>query len=249
MLSLARRLFRRLVPRRTDPLLDGAIVPAPEDARFEAAYLALVDRSDPFFAARYFEGTRWRGVLRAFRTPPARLLDVGAGDGAIELALHAGGYDVVSVETSWNDVARRLGVRRVVADAAALPFRPSSFDAIVCLETIEHLTRPRDAAVEIARVSRPLALFLLTTPSRLRYIFAGDPHFGIGGLVLLPPRWQRWIAARRGFDRPDHYVERVYHSVGQIENTLAPFGIERILSRSRMPHRWFWDAIVLRKGD
>jgi SAM-dependent methyltransferase len=242
-----RRLFRRFFPRLRHLLLDGEVAPAPDDVRFEREYLALVGRSDPFVAARYFEGKRWRNVVQAFLRPPARMLDVGAGDGAIELAMQAGGYSAVSVESLWNDVARRLGVRRVIADASALPFRNGVFDAILCLETVEHLEQPRAAAAEMARVGRRDALLLLTTPPRWRYAFAGDPHFGIRGLVLLPPSWQRRIAARRGFDRAEHYVNRIYGSVPQIERALRPFRLQRVLSRSRMPLRWSWDAIVLRR--
>jgi SAM-dependent methyltransferase len=244
---MARRLFRRFFPRRRDPLLDADISPAPLDAQFEAAYLRRIDRSDPFLEARYFEGTRWRNVLRELVAPPARVLDAGAGDGAIELALSAGGYHVVSIESLWNDVARQLDVVRVIGDVTALPFRDGVFDAVVCLETIEHLERPNAAAAELSRATRTGAVMLLTTPARWRYAFARDPHFGIRGLALLPPRWQRTIAARRGFRSPEHFVGRLYGSVPQIARAFAPFKIERVLSRSRMPGRWFWDAIVMRK--
>ncbi len=246
-MSTVRRFFRRFFPRLRDPLLDAEVEPAADDARFERAYLALVDRSDPFLAARYFEGRRWRNVLRAFAPPPARILDVGAGDGAIELAFAAGGYEVVSVEPIWNDVARRLGVRRVIADVARLPFRGGVFDALLCLETLEHLEQPRAAASEMSRVVRREAVLLLTTPPRWRFALRGDPHFGIPGLLLLPARWQRRIAARKGFDRSDHYVERIYGSIRQIERALSPFRIDRVLSRSRLPRRWFWDAVVMRR--
>ncbi|PYQ58476.1 MAG: hypothetical protein DMF58_15160 [Acidobacteria bacterium] len=240
MLALPRRLFRKLFPRRRDPLLDGEFKQYAHDARNESAYRALIDPNDPFVAARYFEGIRWRNVLAAFTPAPARLLDVGAGDGAIELALSAGGYSAYSVEPLWNDVARRLGVRRVIADAESLPFRCGVFDALVCLETLEHLVRPRAVASELARVTVPNAVMLLTTPPRWRFAFRRDPHFGIRGLLLLPTSLQRRAA-------PEHFVDRIYGSVKQIERALSPFHVERVLSRTRTPRRWFWDAIVLRK--
>ena len=205
--------------------------------------MRLIDASVPFVEARYVEGMRWRNVLRDFIPPDARILDVGAGDGAIELALRAGGHRVVSIETMWNEVARQLGVARVIADAEALPFRDRVFDAIVCLETIEHLRAPRATAEELARATRPAGVMLVTTPPRWRFAFVPDPHFSIRGLHLLPTKWQRDIAAHRG-----HFIDRIYESVPQIEKALAPFVIERVLSRSRMPRRWFWDAIILRKS-
>ncbi len=246
MWRITRQIFRRFFPRRRDPLLDAYVARSPEDDRFEKEYLQLIDRSDAFVASRYVEGIRWRGVLEGFTPAPARVLDVGAGDGAIELALRGGGYSVVSVESLWNEVARKLKVTRVIGDAAALPFRNGVFDALVCLETIEHLRAPRRVAAEMSRVARPNAALLVTTPARWRFALRADPHFGIRGLLLLPPALQRWIASRRGFDHSKHYVDRIYGSVPQIERALSQFVLERVLSRTRTPRRFFWDAIVMR---
>ncbi|HEV7919761.1 MAG TPA: class I SAM-dependent methyltransferase [Thermoanaerobaculia bacterium] len=201
----------------------------------------------PFLRQRYAEGIRWRQVLRAYLPPPARLLDLGAGNGAIELAMQAGGYSVVSVDAGWNDDARRLAVRRVVADAAALPFRPAVFDALLLLETVEHLPDVRAAARECARVLRAAAPALVTTPPRWRYALRADPHFAIRFLLLLPARLQRAVAARRGFAGPHHHVDRIYGSVPQLARSFAPFAVQEVLSRSRLPKRWFWDAVVLRR--
>jgi SAM-dependent methyltransferase len=244
---MLRRIVRRFLPRREHPLLDR-VERIPSDNALERSYLAAVasDSSDSFVAARYYEGTRWRTVLRGFVPPPARLLDLGAGNGAIELAMSAGGYKAFSVEREWNDVARVLRVRRVIADVGALPFRRSAFDVVLCLELIEHLSQVSAAVPEIVRVARADAYVLLTTPARWRYFLRRDPHFGIPLLTLFPASIQRRIAAARGFDQPHHYVDRIYASVTQIARTLLPLEVVVVLSRSRMPSRWFWDAILLR---
>jgi ubiquinone/menaquinone biosynthesis C-methylase UbiE len=51
----------------------------------------------------------------------------------------------------------------VQADATMLPFADSSFDGVICSETIE----PRDDCVvsEIARVLRPRGVLLVTVPN------------------------------------------------------------------------------------
>src|SRR5438445_3203044 len=244
---MLRRIVRRFLPRREHPLLDR-VERIPSDDALEGRYRAAVvsDSSDSFIAARYYEGTRWRTVLHGFVPPSARLLDLGAGDGAIELAMSAGGYKAFSVEREWNDVAKILGVRRVIADVGALPFRRSVFDVVLCLELIEHLSQVSAAVPEIMRVARSGAYVLLTTPARWRYFLRRDPHFGIPLLTLWPAPVQRRIAAARGFDQPHHYVSRIYSSVTQIARTLFPLQIVAVLSRSRMPSRWFWDAIFLR---
>jgi SAM-dependent methyltransferase len=245
-----RRLFRRFFPRLKHPLLDAARPPLGNDVAYAAAYAATIEESDPFVTERFEEGRRWRGVLQHYN-PGKRILDLGAGNGAVELAF-ATEWSVFSVEVAWNDVVRRLrdktgaSLRRVIADAGALPFRDGAFDAVTCLETVEHLRDRRAAAEEIRRVVAHGGLLLVTTPPRLRYLLRPDPHFGIRGLLLLPPALQRAIAARRGFDRPDHYVDRIYTSVGQLRRLFRGFEVLEILSRSRLPRRWFWDAIVFR---
>jgi len=199
-------------------------------------------------ASRYAEGVRWRGVLAAYVAPPARLLDIGAGNGAVELAMAAGGYSVVSVDTEWNATARSLGARRVIADATALPFRDGAFDALLMLEAVEHLPRPREVSAQADRVLRRGGCVLVTTPPRWRFALRGDPHFGIPLLLLLPPALQRAVAARRGFRQRHHYVHRIYSSSGQVVRALPPLRLRAVLSRSRAPRRWFWDALLLVKS-
>jgi len=247
-----RRLYRRFFPRLRHPLLDAARPLLGRDAEFAAAYAALVDAADPFLRERFEEGRRWRHVLQHYK-PGKRVLDLGGGNGAIELAFAAAAeWSTVSVEIEWSNVVRQLRVRtgaplrRVVADAAALPFRDGAFDAITFLETVEHLHDRRAAAAEIRRVTAPGGLLLVITPPRLRWVLRPDPHFGIRGLLLLPPALQRAVAARRGFRHPDHYVDRIYTSVAQLRRLFRGFEVLEILSRSRAPRRWFWDAIVFR---
>lgn len=103
---------------------------------------------------------------------------------------------------------------------------------------------PASAGGEIDRVTKAGAILLIATPVRLRWLFRPDPHFAIRGLLLLPPRWQRVVAARRGFTQPEHYVDRIYTSARQIGGLFRAFRLREILSRSRAPRRWFFDAIV-----
>src|SRR4051794_8445555 len=95
---MLKRAFRLVFPRVVDPILDAPPRTVAEDEAIETRYQALIDRNDLFREARYREGIRWRGVLEHFISPPARLLDLGAGDGAIELALNAGQYITTSVD-------------------------------------------------------------------------------------------------------------------------------------------------------
>lgn len=252
-----RRSVRRFVPRLLDPVLDAPAPDVPLDATYARAYadaLLDVERSDIFLAARYEEGKRWRAVLDRVGVGNGLVLDIGSGTGAVALANAAGGRRVVTLDFVWNESARlahrRAGAmyRHVIADAAALPFRDDAFEALVCLETVEHFPDAAAAGRESSRVLRGGGQIVLITPARLAWIFRPDPHFQIRFLLLFPPRWQRRIAARRGFDQPYHFVDRIYSTSKQIEALYPGCSIERVMTRSRLPKRLFWDALVLRKA-
>jgi SAM-dependent methyltransferase len=252
-----RRLFRRFFPRLSDPWLDTPAAPLPRDGEIAAAYLSALlpeQRQELFLTARYDEGRRWREVLRRAGVSSGRVLDIGSGAGGVSLALAAAGLVAVTADSVWNDSLRRafraarLPMRHVIADAAALPFRGGAFDAMVHLETLEHLPQPERAGAEASRVLRHGATIVLITPARLAWIFRRDPHFAIPFLILFPPSLQRWIAASRGHGGPHDYVDRIYNSSRAIERLFSDCRIEHTLTRSRLPKRWFWDALVLRKG-
>lgn len=254
-LKRLRSLFRRFLPRRTDPILDTPPPDSLEDRRLEALYARAVgDGADAFTRMRFQEGRRWRAVAWRIGAETDRVLDIGGGNGAIELAF-AGASTVFSVEREWNDDVRRihraagLPLRRVIADAAALPFRRDAFSLVLLLETLEHMEETRKSAQEIERVMRKGAMLLITTPPRWRFLLAPDPHFGIRGLLLLPTPLQRRIAARRGFNSADHHVEAIYWSVRAISRVFDGLTLSTVLSRSRASKRWIWDAIVLRKSS
>lgn len=256
MLRSLRRLVRRFVPRVVDPWLDAAIVPVARDDAFGAAYkssLAPFEQGDMHAEARYFEGTRWRGVMERAAGTDGIVLDLGSGSGGVTLALAAGGRSVISVDNGWSETGRlahrRAGVpyRHVVADAERLPFRSGAFGSIICIDTIEHFPDARAAGAEASRVLRHGGTLVMTTPARLGWIFRRDPHFNIRFLLMFSPAEQRRIAARRGFDQPHHFVDRIYMDARTLERLFPGSVIVRTLKRSRLPSRWFWEALVLRK--
>jgi SAM-dependent methyltransferase len=99
----------------------------------------------------------------------ADCLDVGCGDGGtsgIWLSSHAGSYRGVDVSGAAIEMARGAGLdAQVISDAAELPFEDGSFDAVVCIEVLEHLFEPLQAAQEIARVLRPGGILIASVPN------------------------------------------------------------------------------------
>ncbi len=257
MIKLLRRWFRRVVPRLSDPWLDAPIESVPLDEPYDRAYaesLPEFERNDPYAAARYFEARRWRGVLRRAAPREGLVLDLGSGTGSVGLALTAAGMRPVSIDSIWGETSRlahkraRAPFRFVAGDAENLPFRDGVFEAVICLDTFEHFHDAARAGAEASRVLRSGGAVILATPPRLAWTFRGDPHFNIPLLLAFPPRVQRWIAARRGFDQPHHFVDRIYTTATSIALLFPNCRIERTLTRSRLPKRFFWEALVLRKG-
>lgn len=87
----------------------------------------------------------------------ARVLDVGAGTGAVSRAvLAAGAGAAVASDAAFGMLAHRAGERppAVVGDLLALPFADAAFDAAVAGFSLNHLTDPAAGLREMARVTR-----------------------------------------------------------------------------------------------
>lgn len=112
-------------------------------------------------------------LLAGFAVKPRRILDLGAGNGALCHELAVAGYEVVGVEPDAAGVAlarqRSPGVRfyqLAVDDSpdSLLADYPEGFDIVVSTEVIEHLYAPRELATFTHAVLRKNGHFVLTTP-------------------------------------------------------------------------------------
>jgi SAM-dependent methyltransferase len=127
-----------------------------------------------------------------------RILEVGAGCGALALRLRDAGFDVVPTdldpphdwifpldldEPEWTDDTR------------------GPFDMVVCVETLEHVENPRQVLRSIRSVLRPGDKLLVSTPnithphSRLKMLLMGAPyifgpsHYYQPGHISILPDW------------------------------------------------------------
>jgi ubiquinone/menaquinone biosynthesis C-methylase UbiE len=103
----------------------------------------------------------------------SRILDVASGAGYVAGAAFRRGADAVGIDFSAAQVhlarVRNPAVRFERADAEALPFTSSTFDAVMCAFGICHMPNPDSALREAHRVLKPggrVAFSVWDTPER-----------------------------------------------------------------------------------
>lgn len=88
----------------------------------------------------------WRTLHGDLPPPPARLLEVGAGDGALCALIQAAGYDVTALDRSEEAAAKAAarGLRAVGRDV--LDYKDDAFDIVLFGRSLHHI-HPLGAAV------------------------------------------------------------------------------------------------------
>jgi SAM-dependent methyltransferase len=215
------------------------------------------DGRTAFARERLREGARALGYLTR-RYPgeirDALVVDVGGGNGGFLLQFAAAGLRCATVDLDVNEellaLRRRVAVplHQIAADARELPLKSGSARLVLSIEAMEHIPQPSRAGGEIARVLARGGICYVTTPPRLRYLFAPDPHYGIRGLAALPMPLQRFLFARlRPAERFE--VEHLFWSAWGVVRTMPGVRIVEITSRNWAGplRRLDWDWIVARK--
>lgn len=129
---------------------------------------------------RYWHTRRFTEVGKLI-TPAANVLDIGCADGTFTKVIfektkaeNIVGIDVLksSIDYVKRRFTRNKKMKFRVADAHNLPIQNSEFDAVFCLETLEHVVDPIKVIQEIYRVLKDGGYAVILVPSE-NWLFHG----------------------------------------------------------------------------
>jgi ubiquinone/menaquinone biosynthesis C-methylase UbiE len=123
-----------------------------------------------YLIRRFFE--RLRSVVAGLE--PRSVLDAGCGEGELpRRAVLPPGVAYVGLDQNLESLREIGSGARVGGSVLALPFASESFDVVLCLEVLEHLSEPEAALRELSRVAR--RAMVLSVPH--------EPYFQMGNLL------------------------------------------------------------------
>jgi SAM-dependent methyltransferase len=110
-------------------------------------------------------------VLRTRGCRGGLVLDVGCGRGRLRAPLgdlfdRYAGADVVR----YDDFPADAEFYKIDLDSGRIPLDDGSVDAVVAVETIEHLENPRAFVRELTRLCKPGGAIVITTPNQLSFL-------------------------------------------------------------------------------
>ncbi|MGA9334542.1 MAG: bifunctional 2-polyprenyl-6-hydroxyphenol methylase/3-demethylubiquinol 3-O-methyltransferase UbiG [Rudaea sp.] len=125
----------------------------------------------------------------------ARVLDVGCGGGILSEALAAAGADVVAIDLAPRvlevarlhllESGRHVDYRQISVEALATGM-PGAFDAITCMEMLEHVPDPGSIVAACASLLKPGGRLFASTLNRTPLAFCAAIIGAEYALNLLP---------------------------------------------------------------
>jgi ubiquinone/menaquinone biosynthesis C-methylase UbiE len=132
------------------------------------------------------ESARMDWVQRKIDAIPAgsRVLDAGAGEQRLRplckhlsyVAQDYGGYAPAQNNAGLQMQQWDYGKLDIVSDITSIPEPDGSFDAVICMEVLEHVPDPLAAIRELSRLIKPNGSLILTAPFCSLTHFAPHHH-------------------------------------------------------------------------
>jgi SAM-dependent methyltransferase len=121
--------------------------------------------------------------LFALKPPPARVLDIAAGNGALTARLIDAGYDLTASDLNPSPFELDIPCTHVNLDDPFAEKLGGPYDAIVAIDVIEHLESPSAFLRGCAELLAPDGVLIVSTPnlesaaSRVSFLTRGCPSW------------------------------------------------------------------------
>jgi SAM-dependent methyltransferase len=154
-----------------------------------------------------------------------RMLDIGCGTGFFTVPLGRQFEEVHGVDVNADCIAAFQktappNYKAHLVNAAELPFPSAYFDAIITIETLEHVADLPGVAMEVARVLRQGGELVITVPNRWFPVEGhGGDIFGHHFSRLPLVTWFPWLHSKVG-------AARVF-TVRSLDKLFVPLGFRR----------------------
>jgi SAM-dependent methyltransferase len=165
---------------------------------------------------KFFKGRSEPGGLK--------ILDVGAGEGALTQRLHALGYLMQACDL-FPDHFKFPGLTCDKVDVtSSFPYPDNSFDRVIAVEVTEHILDHETFFRETHRILKPGGKLYVSTPnvlsmkSRIRFLFRGFPfafnplemhnYNGMQHIASLSLDQYNYLAIKHGFGQAEYDIDR-----------------------------------------
>ncbi|MCB9255361.1 MAG: 3-demethylubiquinone-9 3-O-methyltransferase [Bdellovibrionaceae bacterium] len=177
--------------------------------------------------------------VRRHLLPGQKVLDVACGGGLVANPLAREGFSVTGVDLSENSlqVARDQaveGAQFVHGNALQLPFAAESFDAVLLMDFLEHVSEPERVLKEASRVLVPGGLLMFSTFNRN------------WASRLLAIEALRWFPE----SPPNVHVYELFLTPDEVRTFATNCGLELVEYRGSLPKffSWpFWSSVFRRR--
>lgn len=143
-----------------------------ETAKFNALSAQWWDPQGPLKTLHHLNPLRTQYIAEHLPLKGTRILDVGCGGGLLSVALAERGAEVVAIDTAADLVAvarakaveRGLAIEFIHGELADLT--QTDFDAVVCMELLEHVPEPEVLLGQLCQRLKPNAQLFVSTINR-----------------------------------------------------------------------------------
>ena len=153
---------------------------------------------------RLIKAKKIESVLNKYlnkRIAGLKILDIGAGDGAISSYFTSLGNNVTCVDIEDQRTGKEA--KFVQVNSAKLPMQSNQFDVVISNHVIEHIREQKLHLKEIKRVLKKDGVCYLATPNRN---FPIEPHYKIPFIHYLPRNLFFTILKTSGLYKEDLFL-------------------------------------------